>query len=68
MMLILQMKANFEVICVGHHDQHCQVQQEAAAAVATEVAMGTTRVVMHQLVLPATVDLLGICFGGQVCR
>ena len=31
-----------------------------------EVAMGTTRVVMHQIVLPSDSDTLGICFGGQV--
>lgn len=31
-----------------------------------EVAMGTTRVVMHQIVLPPDSDALGICFGGQV--
>ncbi len=31
--------------------------------------MAATRVVMHQIVLPAEVDTLGICFGGQVrCR
>jgi acyl-CoA hydrolase len=28
--------------------------------------MAATRVVMHQIVLPAEVDVLGICFGGQV--
>ena len=28
--------------------------------------MAATRVVMHQIVLPAEVDSLGICFGGQV--
>ena len=27
--------------------------------------MATTRVVMHQIVLPAEVDALGICTGGQ---
>lgn len=43
-----------------------ETTSNAAAAAASEVAMGTTRVVMHQLVLPANVDLLGICFGGQV--
>lgn len=31
-----------------------------------ELAMGTTRVVMHQIVLPSDSDTLGICFGGQV--
>ncbi|KAA6417519.1 MAG: Acyl-coenzyme A thioesterase 11 [Trebouxia sp. A1-2] len=31
-----------------------------------EVAMATTRVVMHQIVLPSDTDALGICFGGQV--
>ena len=31
-----------------------------------EVAMSTTRVVMHQIVLPSDSDTLGICFGGQV--
>ncbi len=30
------------------------------------VSMAATRVVMHQIVLPAEVDSLGICFGGQV--
>ena len=30
--------------------------------------MAATRVVMHQIVLPAEVDSLGICFGGQVRR
>lgn len=30
------------------------------------VAMAATRVVMHQMVMPAEVDTLGICFGGQV--
>lgn len=30
------------------------------------VPMGATRVVMHQIVLPAECDTLGICFGGQV--
>lgn len=30
------------------------------------VPMAATRVVMHQIVLPAEVDSLGICFGGQV--
>ncbi|GLC42537.1 hypothetical protein PLESTB_001111000 [Pleodorina starrii] len=30
------------------------------------VAMAATRVVMHQLVLPADVNTLGICTGGQV--
>lgn len=32
------------------------------------VPMGATRIVMHQIVAPAEVDALGICFGGQVCR
>lgn len=32
------------------------------------VPMSTTRVVMHQIILPAQVDRLGICFGGQVCQ
>lgn len=31
-----------------------------------QVAMSTTRVVMHQIVLPSDTDSLGICFGGQV--
>ena len=31
-----------------------------------ELAMGTTRIVMHQIVLPSDSDTLGICFGGQV--
>ncbi len=31
-----------------------------------EIAMATTRVVMHQIVLPSDSDTLGICFGGQV--
>jgi hypothetical protein len=30
------------------------------------VAMGATRIVMHQIVAPSEVDALGICFGGQV--
>lgn len=30
------------------------------------VPMAATRIVMHQLVLPADVDMLGICLGGQV--
>lgn len=30
------------------------------------VPMSATRVVMHQIVLPSEVDMLGICFGGQV--
>ena len=30
------------------------------------VSMAASRVVMHQIVLPAEVDSLGICFGGQV--
>lgn len=30
------------------------------------VSMAATRVVMHQIVLPAEVDSLGICSGGQV--
>ena len=30
------------------------------------VPMAATRVVMHQIVMPAEVDALGICFGGQV--
>lgn len=29
------------------------------------VSMLATRVVMHQIVLPSEVDVLGICFGGQ---
>ncbi len=29
--------------------------------------MDTTRVVMHQIVLPADCDHMGICIGGQVC-
>ncbi|GIL77220.1 hypothetical protein Vretifemale_6713 [Volvox reticuliferus] len=33
---------------------------------ALSVPMATTRVVMHQLVLPADVNQLGICTGGQV--
>jgi hypothetical protein len=37
----------------------------AADAPAT-VPMGATRIVMHQIVAPAEVDALGICFGGQV--
>ncbi len=53
------------IIWSAGHD--CQLQQSRPPAAVMEVAMGTTRVVMHQLVLPATVDLLGICFGGQVC-
>ena len=28
--------------------------------------MSATRVIMHQIVLPSEVDLMGICFGGQV--
>ena len=32
------------------------------------VSMAASRVVMHQIVLPAEVDSLGICFGGQVRR
>lgn len=36
------------------------------AARETTVAMAATRVVMHQMVMPAEVDSLGICFGGQV--
>ncbi|KAG2440081.1 hypothetical protein HXX76_004195 [Chlamydomonas incerta] len=32
----------------------------------TTVAMAATRVVMHQLVLPADINQLGICTGGQV--
>jgi hypothetical protein len=27
--------------------------------------MDATRIVMHQIVAPAEVDVLGICFGGQ---
>ena len=54
------------------------LQVELASLVATDlqapapppaqapVAMAATRVVMHQLVMPAEVDTLGICFGGQV--
>lgn len=34
--------------------------------ISEEVAMATTRVVMHQIVLPSDSDTLGICFGGQV--
>lgn len=30
------------------------------------VSMAASRMVMHQIVLPAEVDSLGICFGGQV--
>lgn len=30
------------------------------------VPMAATRVVMHQIVMPAEVDILGICRGGQV--
>lgn len=33
---------------------------------AEQVAMSSTRVVMHQIVLPSDTDSLGICFGGQV--
>ena len=28
--------------------------------------MSSTRVVMHQIVLPGEVDTAGVCFGGQV--
>ena len=31
-----------------------------------KLAMATSRVVMHQIVLPSDTDALGICFGGQV--
>ncbi|KAK9817590.1 hypothetical protein WJX74_006701 [Apatococcus lobatus] len=50
----------------GNQDSQAAQETAAAAAAEAEIAMGTTRVVMHQLVLPACVDLLGICFGGQV--
>lgn len=30
--------------------------------------MSATRVIMHQIVLPSEVDLMGICFGGQVLQ
>ncbi|CAL8463592.1 g3126 [Coccomyxa elongata] len=39
---------------------------EDAALKEEMVSMAATRVVMHQIVLPAEVDSLGICFGGQV--
>ena len=39
---------------------------EDAALKEETVSMAATRVVMHQIVLPAEVDSLGICFGGQV--
>lgn len=35
-------------------------------SVPESVPMGATRIVMHQIVAPAEVDALGICFGGQV--
>lgn len=31
-----------------------------------QVGMASTRIVMHQIVLPSDSDTLGICFGGQV--
>ena len=33
---------------------------------AESVPMSSTRVVMHQIVLPGEVDTAGVCFGGQV--
>jgi hypothetical protein len=30
------------------------------------IPMSASRMVMHQIVAPAEVDTLGICFGGQV--
>lgn len=38
----------------------------AAEPLPESVAMGATRIVMHQIVAPSEVDALGICFGGQV--
>uniref|UniRef100_A0A7S3R6G0 HotDog ACOT-type domain-containing protein n=3 Tax=Dunaliella tertiolecta TaxID=3047 RepID=A0A7S3R6G0_DUNTE len=43
-----------------HLDRH------VSPALPPAVPMATTRVVMHQIVLPSEVDSLGICFGGQV--
>ncbi len=42
------------------------LQAPAPPPAQAPVAMAATRVVMHQLVMPAEVDTLGICFGGQV--
>jgi hypothetical protein len=43
-----------------------QAAPGAAAPQPGAVPMAATRVVMHQIVMPAEVDALGICFGGQV--
>ena len=63
----------------GRSQKVWRVQLELAGMAATDlqmpppaaprdvpVAMAATRVVMHQMVMPAEVDTLGICFGGQV--
>ena len=39
---------------------------EALRSLPAVVHMAATRVVMHQVVLPSDVDMMGICFGGQV--
>lgn len=54
--------------CIPHSRSTATLDRLNAQSVveSEEVAMGTTRVVMHQIVLPSDSDTLGICFGGQV--
>lgn len=40
--------------------------KEALRPLPKSLPMSATRVIMHQIVLPSEVDLMGICFGGQV--
>eukprot|EP00775_Hariotina_reticulata_P000987 gene987-1314_t len=47
---------------VGHEQQTEAAQADTPA----QVPMDASRIVMHQIVGPAEVDVLGICFGGQV--
>ena len=40
--------------------------EETIRPLPKSLSMSATRVIMHQIVLPSEVDMMGICFGGQV--
>ena len=40
--------------------------EETIRPLPKSLSMSATRVIMHQIVLPSEVDIMGICFGGQV--
>lgn len=58
--------ATAAIMLQGGSQHRTAVAGIAAPAAVAPVPMAATRVVMHQLVLPADVNQLGICTGGQV--